>query len=70
MYCLNEIIGDYNQTITIDGPNGNTLKIKRGNEIIYNGVADYIVDSKDTIKWKTPEGKQMEIRKYNSFTYS
>jgi hypothetical protein len=69
-YILSESNGDYHQTIKIGYPEGNHLEIRRDSEIIYDGIANHIIDSGNTITWKTPEGEQKEIRKYVTYTYA
>jgi hypothetical protein len=70
MYVLSEGIGDYHQTIKVGEPDGTHLEIRIGSEVIYNGIANHLVDSGDTISWKTPQGEQREVRKYTQYTYA
>jgi hypothetical protein len=66
---LSQSIGDYSQTIRI-GQNTNHVEVKRQGVELFNGEAIHIVDKRDTLSFKDPEGKQYDFVKYHVYTYS
>jgi len=57
-----ESIGNYSQSIR-KGTH-NYVKIVVSGKVLYDGVACHIIDEKDKISFKTPEGEQKEFIKY------
>lgn len=67
---LNEIIGNYNQTIRINRNGNNEVEIKRNGETLFKGIAKYIVDSGQKISFKDENDKQFEFIKYGTYSWA
>lgn len=65
------MIGDYSQTLRISINGGdNTVEVKKGGEVMYNGIARMIEDTGDVLKFVDFSGKKHEYVKYQFYKWA
>jgi hypothetical protein len=67
---INEIIGNYSQTIRVNRNGNNEVEIYRNGECLFKGIAKHIIDIGQKISFKDDNDKQLEFIKYKTYSYS
>lgn len=67
---LNEIIGNYSQTIRVNRNGNNEVEISRSGKILFKGIAKHIVDSGQKISFKDENDNPFEFIKYLTYSWA